>query len=133
MSNLAVLLDSSVIIALLDPEDAHHPRARQLLEQLNPDDVLISVLTLAEILVGAVSRGETAVRTAEDFLREAAGRVKPVTERIARRGARLRASHSGLRLTDALIIATGEEDEVGRILTADSRWVTASQRVELVA
>ncbi len=132
MSHPRVLLDSSVVIALLDPHDAHHGSVRPLLEPLRPEDVVISVLTLAEVMVGAFARGGPAVKAADDFLRAATGRVEPVTQAIARRGARLRASHRGLRLTDALVIATGEELRVETMLTADARWRSVSGLVEVV-
>jgi PIN domain nuclease of toxin-antitoxin system len=46
--------------------------------------------------------------------------------------AELRSRHRGLRLPDALVLATAEVDAADRVLTADKRWAAADERVEVV-
>ena len=52
-----IVLDASVLIALLDGEDAHHQRAETLLAQEIDDDFAASSLTLAEVLVAPAREG----------------------------------------------------------------------------
>jgi predicted nucleic acid-binding protein len=127
-----VLLDSSVTIAFLERGDALHRRARAALERHAGAELLVSVLTYAETLVRPLAHGGSVLETVEGFMREAILRIEPVTPTIARRAAGMRSTHRGLRLVDALIVATGEEVDADRILTADARWASASDRVELV-
>ncbi len=127
-----VLLDSSVTIAFLEIGDALHSRARAALERHAGAHMLVSVLTYAETLVRPLTYGGSVLETVEGFMREAIHRIEPVTPAIARRAAGMRSTNEGLRLVDALIVATGEELAADRILTADARWASASDRVELV-
>lgn len=46
-----IVLDATVLIALLEPTDAHHTRAVQLLSQVE-GTMIVHSLTLAEVLVG---------------------------------------------------------------------------------
>ena len=127
-----VLVDSSVSIAYLDTEDALHEQARTALLHHARAELVVSVLTYAETLVRPLARGGAVLATVEGFMREAIHRIEPVTPAIARRAAVMRSEHGGLRLVDALIVATGQELQVDRILTGDARWISASDRVELV-
>lgn len=52
-----IVLDASVVIAFLDPDDRHHPRAADLLEERAADGFRMHQLTLAEVLVGSVRAG----------------------------------------------------------------------------
>lgn len=127
-----VLVDSSVTIAYLETEDALHGPARTALLQHARAELVVSVLTYAETLVRPLFRGGPVLATVEGFMREAIHRIEPVTPAIARRAAVMRSERSGLRLVDALIVATGEELQVDRILTGDARWTSTSDRVVLV-
>ena len=60
-----IALDASVIIALLNPGDAHHSRAASLMGSQASDGFLVHAITLAEVLVGAVRSGRGAQRQAE--------------------------------------------------------------------
>ena len=51
------VLDASVLIALLDPGDAHHMASRAALEAHADDDLRIPAHTLAEALVYPVRAG----------------------------------------------------------------------------
>ena len=52
-----IVLDASVVIALLDPNDRHHLRATDLLAEHAAEGFQMHQLTLAEVLVGAVRAG----------------------------------------------------------------------------
>ena len=59
-----IVVDASVIIALLDANDAHHARAAEVLDDLR-DPLAASALTVAEVLVGPANAGRlTAARSA---------------------------------------------------------------------
>jgi predicted nucleic acid-binding protein len=103
----SVVLDASVVIALLDSSDASHVDARALLEGRAEDTWLMSTGTLAEVLVHPLRRG-----TGDEFERKLARlRVAfvDVDPAIARRAARLRAEHMSLRVPDSLVLATAQQ------------------------
>ena len=52
-----IVLDASVVIALLDPNDRHHLRATDLLAEHAAAGFRMHQLTLAEVLVGGVRVG----------------------------------------------------------------------------
>lgn len=105
----ALILDASVLIALLDGADAHHARA--------VDDVEAADRAGRELLLPASAYSEALVafacakRLAEG--REATAAmgitVTPLTAAIAERAAELRARHRRLRLPDAMVLATAQE------------------------
>ena len=87
------LLDTSIVIAALNRHDALHPAA-------------------------PAGRAD-AVALVERFAAQT--RILDVSPSIARLAAELRATR-GLRLPDAVIVATGLRQEADCILTGDARW-----------
>lgn len=85
------------------------------------------------MLVGALRGTAKARHVAQGFFDEAVAHVEPVTRAIAAGAARLRADHVALSLPDAVVIATGEALEAGRILTGDARWRYVGPRIEVIA
>ncbi len=122
----SVVLDASVVIALLDSSDASHVDARSLLEERADDTWLMSTATLAEVLVHPLRRG-----TGEEFERKLA-RLRvgfiDVDPEIARRAARLRAEHVSLRVPDALVLATAQQ-RAADTLTFDRHLRRIGQRL----
>lgn len=58
-----IALDASVLIAHLNPADAHHRNATEILLAGPPGEMLVHTVTLAEVLVGGVRIGRgTAMR-----------------------------------------------------------------------
>jgi predicted nucleic acid-binding protein len=115
-----VVLDASLIIAFLYPADAHHRVARQVLAPwLAPEHtVLVPASVYSEILVGPIrTRADDIV---ERFLSATESRIVAIDRAIARRAAVLRATRSGLRLPDALALATALEHDAA-FLTFDTR------------
>ena len=76
--------------------------------------------------------GATAVRRTDAFVDAIIDSVEPIDREIAKRAAKLRASHQTIRLPDALVLATGQARGASTILTADRRWAGVDRRVQVV-
>ena len=126
-----LVLDASVVIALLDGRDAHHARALVSIEANRAADKVIPASSLAEVLVVPYRAGDRTVQELERSLAEVPVRIEPITVDIARQAAALRAKHAGLRLGDAVVLATGEVLGAA-VLTADAAWPRYSKRVRVI-
>jgi predicted nucleic acid-binding protein len=114
------LLDTSIVIGALNRDDALHQIAGQTVRTERDRHALaISALTYAEILVGPLRAGGQAVEVVERFAAQV--RIVDLSPDIARLAAELRATR-GLKLPDAVIVATGLRLEADVIMTADARW-----------
>jgi predicted nucleic acid-binding protein len=114
------LLDTSVVIGALNRDDALHEIAGQAVRTERDRHALaISALTYAEILVGPLRAGGGAVEVVERFAAQV--RIVDLSPAIARLAAELRATR-GLKLPDAVIVATGLRLEADMIVTTDARW-----------
>lgn len=114
------LLDTSIVIGALNRDDALHEIAGQAIRTERDRHALaISALTYAEILVGPLRAGGRAVEVVERFAAQV--RIVDLSPAIARLAAELRATR-GLKLPDAVIVATGLRLEADVIVTADARW-----------
>jgi len=129
------VLDTSVLLAALDPEDVSHRIAAERLRAYRDrgDTFIVSAIVLAEALVAESRRRAPAVDERRAAISKAFGPTRPIDDRVAVDAAALRAAHPALRLPDALVIAVGRVDRVAVILTADHRWSRVDDRVELVA
>lgn len=129
-----IVLDTSVLIAFLDPEDQLHERARAALQAPDAIDAewVVPTTVCAELLVGALRAGKRAAEVVDSFIDEGVDRVEPMTLPIARRAAQIRAGHTRLSLADAFVIATGDVIEADAVLTSDRAWRRASDRVRVV-
>jgi predicted nucleic acid-binding protein len=121
-----VVLDADVLIAFLDPTDAHHGRAVPLLRKhlSAGDELSISASVYAEILVRPLQNGTDAV--VDDFLAAAAIRVMAVDRTLSRAAAQLRAAHPSLRLPDAMCLAAAIQNDA-ELLTFDERLTKLAQ------
>jgi predicted nucleic acid-binding protein len=126
-----LVLDASVVIALLDENDALHERAAAVLARARSDELILPASAFAEVLVVPYRQGADAVARLEATLAEVPVRVEPLTAAIARRAAALRATHDRLRLADALVLATAEDLD-GRVLTADRTRGRSGPRVRTI-
>lgn len=128
-----VVLDSSVLLGFLDPDDAHHAAALRVVTDAVAagDTIVLSTAVLAEVLVGAARQGPKVRAAAESRLMEAIDRLHPVDRDVAVHAAEIRAKHRTVRMPDAMIIATALALN-GRVVTADKRWAVVDERVEVV-
>ena len=124
------VLDASVVIAILDPDDALHASAKEAITKSASDDLVLPASGLAETLVVPARAGRLdEVRAAIDALELT---IAELGEREAIRAAELRAQHPGLRLPDALIIATADAMRAEALLTGDARWKQISPAVRVL-
>jgi predicted nucleic acid-binding protein len=129
-----VVLDSGALVALWDPDDVHHQAAVSVVRGLRDSGsrFVVPSIVLAEVLVGAARQGEARLRVRRDQFRAAFGVASPVDARAALEAARLRASHPGIRLGDAVVIAFARTGGAAEILTHDSRWPDIEPRVRVI-
>lgn len=127
-----VVIDASVIIAFLNPHDAHHQAAIAALTRKRIADLVLPATDYAEILVGPHRRGKAAVFKVEAFVSDFGMQVEPIDTDIARRAAILRNRHKGLQLPDNHVRATGDISGASAVLTADTRWSRISKRTEVI-
>ncbi|TML51928.1 MAG: PIN domain-containing protein [Actinobacteria bacterium] len=115
-----IVLDASVVIAHLDPADAHHDQAMAFLLEHADDDLRLPASAYAETLVDPARRKRVdEARNAVEAMRL---QIEPITKAIAERAASLRASRRMLRLPDALVLACGDVLDADLVVTADRRW-----------
>jgi len=126
-----IVLDASVLIAVLDGDDAHHRAARAALEAHADDDLRAPAHTLAEALVHPARAGRD--REVRGLIAALEIVIDPIDEEIAVAAARLRAKHgSSLRMPDALVLAYANVRKAKKVLTADAQWAQWSSRVEIL-
>jgi predicted nucleic acid-binding protein len=103
----AVVLDASVVIALLDASDAHHARALDDVEAADRREqaLMLPASAYSEMLVVFARAGRVA--QARDAVSGMGIAIVPLTAEIAQAAAELRARHRHLRLPDALVLASG--------------------------
>ena len=122
------VIDTSVLIGVLTPDDVHHERAVQALKQArHQNDIVIPVVAFSESLVAPYRRSAKAGREFEHDIM-AIGRVEPATREVASQAARLRA-RGQLKLPDALVVATGIVLRATEVLTFDEQWQNLDPRV----
>jgi predicted nucleic acid-binding protein len=113
-----VVLDSDVVIGLLDPSDAHHSAASAALDNHVDDEVYLPASCYSEVLVAPMRDGRASV--VHDFVTAADIHIVPLDRTIAELAAGLRARHRSLRLPGALALATAQSLGV-TLLTFDKR------------
>jgi predicted nucleic acid-binding protein len=125
-----IVLDASVVIALLDPNDRLHPAARAALARHAADDLKLPASAYAESLVGPARRSQLAA--AKGAIATLLLDIVPITDQVAEAAAKLRARHPGLRLPDALVVATGSVLGAAVVLTGDARWRQLGQAISIL-
>ncbi len=99
-----VVLDSSVVIALLTPFDKHHIAARAAVAEIE-ERLMISTITLAEVLVRPAKLSYRACSELAEELSKQFGEPINLSSEIAVLAATVRAI-TGLTIPDAIISAT---------------------------
>ena len=123
-----------MVIAMFDSTDVHHAATMANLQAgiHAGSEYVMPASVLSEVLVGVARHSEAAVDIRRQELIRLFGMARVIDANIAVVAAKLRAHHRSLRLPDALVIATGIVDEVDTILTADKRWESVDERVEVL-
>ena len=121
------LLDADVLIGALDGDDAHHDRARELLTgwRQQEDAVRISVVNLAEVLIGPAS-DPARLATARQAIAALGVAVHLPSEAIGVEAARLRHRHP-VSLADAYCLATAKRTS-SSLASFDPRVLKAARR-----
>lgn len=123
-----IVLDASVLIALLDGEDAHHTRAETLLAQEIDDDFAASSLTLAEVLVMPTRAGR--LDAAREALADLDVQELPLPVDAAVKLAQIRSSTS-LKMPDCCVLLAAAEVQA-RVASFDIRLRDAAAGRNLV-
>jgi predicted nucleic acid-binding protein len=125
-----IVLDASLLIAVMDEQDPLHDAATAALAAVEDTDIRLPASAYAECLVGPARHGrvEDAVSRLRDFI----GAVEPATEDIGRRAAEIRAGSRAISLGDALVLATAEILNADAVLTADRAWRGILPTVQVV-
>ena len=127
-----VVLDASVLIAFLDSTDTHHTRAVAAIAARRTDELVTPASAYAKTLVRPFQEGAAALARAEQFFTAFAIRIEPLSREIARRAAELRSRRTGLKLPDAIVLATTDSLSATLVLTADATWPKLNRRARLI-
>ena len=122
-----VLLDSSVLIRLINSDDKHHALIMQNFE--NSSLYTISALTLTEVLPHAVANG--VAKAAHESFAQKLHQIVDVSQEIAVAAAHVRA-RTGLRTPDAIISATATAARA-TLWTCDAALAKAHKGARLIA
>lgn len=129
-----VVLDASVVLALLDPQDTLHQAATTALREHRAGGAQFALpaSVLAEVLVGVARIGDQALEQRRDQIVAAFGPPVALDESVAVNAARIRATHRSLRLPDAVVLATAQILDATAVLTGDKQWQKVDSRVRLI-
>lgn len=121
---MTTVLDASVLIAFFNSHDVHHSAARQILYDASADDLVLSSISLAEVLVGPARAGD------EESALRALARLEIAEEALPADGAlqlaRLRAG-TGLKMPDCCVLLAAQTVNAHAIATFDSRLARAAR------
>jgi len=119
-----ILIDSTVIVAFLDRDDAlHRPTVARFRELLATEALTASVISYAEVMTGA-SLGHHEERNVDGFFETFLSELLSVDRFVAARAAALRGGRPSLAMPDALILATADlHQEIDEVLCADREWL----------
>jgi predicted nucleic acid-binding protein len=100
-----IILDASVLIGHFEPADSHHAEATALLKEHRNEEFASSVVTLAEVYVGAARAGQA--HRLDRLLAQLAIRSLELPAAAASRLGELRAT-TGLKLPDCCVLHAAE-------------------------
>ena len=120
-----VALDADVVIGFLDPSDAQHDKAVELLgaRLATGDDVLIAATVYAEVIVRPLQHGTD--NKVDEFLAAIDADIADIDRPVHRRAGAAPIRHAALRLPDAIALATA--------LTADAQLLTLDRSLHRIA
>jgi len=122
-----IVLDASVLIGHFESADAHHADATALLRAWSLESFAASVITLAEVYVGAARAGQA------DKLQRLLGQLQieslDLPARAARRLGELRAT-TKLKMPDCCVLYTAQQHSAA-IATFDDRLAARASELGL--
>ena len=124
-----IVLDASVLIAHLDDRDAHHAKARELLNTHSADPLGASEITLAETLVAPARAGRLA--DADAALRRLGVAHLQLGEDAPQRLATLRAE-TNLKMPDCCVLLAAQE-HAAAVAIFDGDLFKAAEKLGLEA
>lgn len=121
-----ILFDSSALIAFHSRLEEAHPLAKHLLHRVEEDDDPLrgyySVLSATELLIRPIRSGVAEFTFMHTFLTTYPNlTLLPVDLTVATQAATLRAT-TGIRLPDAIVVASGLLAGCEAIVTNDEEW-----------
>lgn len=119
-----IVLDAGVVIALLDPDDAHHESAHELVRTHLDDDLLINPINLAEALVRPAQTGRLSLTLST--LTNLGLTATDLPPQPAARLAEIRAA-TGSKMPDCCALLTAEQE--GAMLATFDLRLQASARL----
>ncbi|MGH3958662.1 type II toxin-antitoxin system VapC family toxin [Mycobacterium sp.] len=122
-----IVLDASVLIAHFEPADVHHDRATGLLLAHQAENFAASVISLAEIYVGAARANRMA--DVERAIARLNVDAVPLPATAARRLAEIRAA-TNLKLPDCCVIHAAEQHNAA-VATFDTGLADQARRFKL--
>jgi predicted nucleic acid-binding protein len=122
-----IVLDASVLIAHFEPADVHHDLATGLLLEHQAEEFAASVISLAEIYVGAARSNR--MGDVEHALARLKVAAVPLHATAARRLAAIRAA-TNLKLPDCCVIHAAEQHNA-TVATFDSALADQARRLSL--
>jgi predicted nucleic acid-binding protein len=119
-----IVLDASVLIAVMTPADAHHRAARELLARavVDAEALLVNPVTLAEALVLPTRENRVGLAMAE--LTELGVSEWPFPPNAARTLARLRVT--GVKMPDCCVLLTALDQDAA-VASFDERLRRAAR------
>ena len=130
-----ICYDASVVIGLMDADDAHHVAAvKDFRERRRRRDVqiVLPASAYAEVLVRPQRAGDDAFEVVRSFCQEHV-RVAALDPAMAEAAAGHRARHGSLRLPDALVLGTASVLGAAAVVTADERWSRYADNIVVLA
>jgi predicted nucleic acid-binding protein len=125
---VTTVLDASVLIAHLDSGDAFHERAVDMIRASAADRIAVSVITLAEVLVGPARSG---ILPRAQLAIEA---LRIVPCELGADAPELLASlrvETGLKLPDCCVLLAAMQQKATTVLTFDDRLRAAAESMGL--
>lgn len=129
------MIDTSVLIAMVDADDAHHPAAREAMQALRRagEVFVVPAAAYAEFMTRPHVDGSDAVLRGDGMIDAIPAQIEPVTRAVGREAAAVRARFGKrVPLPDALTIATAIVLGADRILTADAGWPQQAVPIEVL-
>lgn len=119
----SVVLDTSVVSALLQPRDAlHGSSSSQVTDwETRGSSFFLPAVVWCEALIGVLRSRPRREGHLASFRDQTIDQVVPADVEIASRAAWLRADDVGIRLADAFVVATAQQIQADVLLTGDRK------------